>query len=134
MKKKHYLCLGVNQKHYKHLKNKVMKTAKKVTLNNVRNEFKNQSGTLSFCLKTIYAAIEQAKEDDQQAENLKKIMPKSKVEAYNHCEKIAAFAKIGEQKTVKRTVKACETTYTITIKPTVDAVLRYFTKVANGEL
>lgn len=111
-----------------------MKTTKKVTLNNVRNEFKNQSGTLSFCLKAIYSAIDNAKENDQQAENLKKIMPKSKAEAYNHCEKIAKFAKIGEQKTVNRTVKSCETTYTITVKPTVDAVLRYFTKLANGEL
>lgn len=111
-----------------------MKKTKKVTLNNVRNEFKNQSGTLSFCLKAIYSAIENAKENDQQAENLKKIMPKAKSEAYSHCEQIVKYAKIGEQKTVKRTVKACETTYVITIKPTVDVVLRYFTKVANGEL
>lgn len=111
-----------------------MKATKKVTLNNVRSEFKNQSGTLSFCLKAIYAAIDNARENDAQAENLKKIMPKSKSEAYNHCERIVKFSKIGEQKTVKRTVKQCETTYTITVKPTVDAVLRYFTKVANGEL
>lgn len=51
---------------------------KKVTLQSVRNEFRNQTGSINYCLKVIYSAIEQAKEDDKQAESLKKIMPSSK--------------------------------------------------------
>lgn len=110
------------------------KETKRVLIKNVRNDFKAQTGSINYCLKTIYAAIEQAKEDDKQAENLKKIMPKSKAEAYKFAEDIAKFGKVGQAKTIHRVIKASETDITFTIKPSVDMILKYFTKKANGEI
>ena len=107
---------------------------KQVTLKSVRKEFKNQTGSINYCLKVIYAAIDEAKENDRQAENLKKIMPASKNKAYEYAKKIAEFGKIGEKYTVTRETKAQKTTYEITRKPSVDMILKYFTKLANGEI
>ena len=107
---------------------------KQVTLKSVRNEFKNQTGSLNYCMKVIYAAIEQAQEDDKQANTLKKIMPASKAQAYEYAQKIAEFGKVGEKYTVTRETKAQKTTYEITRKPSVDMILKYFTKLANGEI
>lgn len=107
---------------------------KKVNLKNVRNEFKNQSGSINFCLKVIYSAIEQAKEDNREIIELKKVMPKNKKEAYEFANDIAKFGKVGEKKTIHRVIKACETDVTYTIKPSVDIILKYFVKRANGEL
>lgn len=107
---------------------------KRVSIKNVRNDFKAQTGSINYCLKTIYAAIEEAKENDRQADSLKKIMPKSKKEAYELAEQIAKFGKVGEKYTVTREIKAQKTTYEITRKPSVDMILKYFTKKANGEI
>jgi hypothetical protein len=107
---------------------------KQVSLKSVRNEFKSQTGSLNYCIKIIYAAIEQAKEDDKQASTLKKIMPSSKVKAYEYAQKIAEFGKVGTTYEVTRYIKEQKTTYTITRKPSVDMILKYFTKLANGEI
>lgn len=110
------------------------KENKKVNIKDVRKDFKAQTGSLNYCLKIIYSAIEEAKENDRQVENLKKIMPKSKKEAYGFANDIAQFGKVGQTKTIHRVIKASETDITYTIKPSVDMILKYFTKKANGEL
>ena len=94
-----------------------MKTneTKRVNIKNVRNEFKAQTGSLNYCLKIIYSAIEEAKENDRQAESLKKIMPKSKSEAYKFAEDIAKYGKVGQSKTIRRVIKSSETDITFTI-------------------
>lgn len=110
------------------------KENKRVKLNDVRNDFKAQTGSLNYCMKVIYSAIEEASENDRQANNLKKIMPKSKKEAYKFAEDIAKFGKVGEKYTVTREIKAQKTVYEVTRKPSVDMILKYFTKKANGEI
>lgn len=107
---------------------------KQVSIKSVRNEFKNQTGSINYCLKVIYAAIDEAKENDRQVEALKKVMPKDKKTAYTFAEKIATFGKVGEKYTVTREIKAQKTTYEIIRKPSVDMILKYFTKLANGEI
>lgn len=61
-------------------------------------------------------------------------MPSSKKNAYTFAEDIAKFGKVGQTKTVHRIIKASETDITYHIKPSVDMILKYFTKKANGEL
>lgn len=113
---------------------KTKKETKRVNIKEVRNDFKAQTGSLNYCLKVIYSAIEEAKENDRQAESLKKIMPKDKKTAYTFAEDIAKFGKVGEKYTVTREIKAQKTTYEITRKPSVDMILKYFTKKANGDI
>lgn len=107
---------------------------KKVTLNKVRADFKSQTGSINYCLKVIYSAIEEAKENNKQAEDLKKVMPKNKKEAYEFANEIAKFGKVGEKYIVTRVIKAQKTIYEVTRKPSVDMILKYFTKKANGEI
>ena len=126
-----YLCNRKSNNNTNNLRYKVMK---KASLKNVRSEFKNQSGSINFCLKVIYSAIEQAKEDNKEIKELKKVMPKSKNEAYKLASEIASFGRVGQTKTIHRVIKACETDITYTIKPSVDMILKYFTKKANGEI
>ena len=113
---------------------KTNKETKRVNIKDVRNDFKAQTGSLNYCLKIIYSAIEEAKENDRQAESLKKIMPKSKKDAYEFANDIAKFGKVGEKYTVTREIKAQKTIYEVTRRPSVDMILKYFTKKANGEL
>lgn len=113
---------------------KTTKENKRVKLQDVRNDFRAQTGSINYCMKVIYSAIEEAKENDRQANNLKKIMPKDKKTAYEYAEQIAKYGKVGEKYTVTREIKAQKTTYEITRKPSVDMILKYFTKKANGEI
>lgn len=108
--------------------------AKAVKLSSVRKDFKAQTGSMNYCMKTIYAAIDEARENDRQAESLRKIMPKDKKTAYTFAEDIAKFGKVGEKYTVTREIKAQKTTFEIIRKPSVDMILKYFTKKANGEI
>jgi hypothetical protein len=96
-----------------------------VTLQDVRKEFKAQSGSINYCLGCIYAAIEQGGHD---AKALRVIMPKTKKQAYEHAAEIATFGKVGEIKTINKVVKGCKTEISYKIKPSVDMVLRYFVK------
>lgn len=94
-----------------------------ISLKLVRNEFKNQSGSINYCLGCIYTAIEQGGEN---AKALKAILPKTKKQAYEHAAEIAAFGKVGQIKTINKVVKGCKTEISYKIKPSVDMVLRYF--------
>lgn len=102
---------------------------KKVSLMNVRSEFKAINGRSVFNLISyIYVTIEQGKEDNATLSLLNKIMPASKKQAKTHAEQIIKFGKVGEQKSITRKDGKI---IQYEIKPSIDMILRYFTAEYN---
>lgn len=97
---------------------------KNLTLKSIRNAFKNQTGTVNYCINCVYVAADNCAE-------LKAILPKTKKEAQAQATEIYNFGKCGEEKTINRVVKGCKTQITYTIKPSTDMVLRYFVAKYN---
>lgn len=107
-----------------------MKTAN-VSLKSVRNEFKLVTGSVSFCIKTIYGAIA----DEKIGSNLAKVLPKSRKVALEECTNIYNWGRVGQTRVTKRTNKdGLQTEVQNTIKASVDMVLRYFVAKYNGTL
>lgn len=106
----------------------IMATNKKSEINlaNVRSEFKELKGTPSFCVKQVYAAIDSMP-------YVKKMMP-AKADALSATKQMCEVMGVGTQKTIKRTIKGCDTTIQYTVKCSVDMVLRFFLKVYKGEI
>lgn len=105
---------------------------KKISLSNVRNEFKAINGKSVFNLISyIYVVIEQGKEDKVTLSLLNKIMPASKKQAKTHAEQIIKFGKVGEQKSITRKDGKV---ISYEIKPSIDMILRYFTAEYNKNI
>lgn len=96
-----------------------------VSLKNVRNEFKNVTGTVSHCISVIYSEYENLSKTE-----LKKILPNSKKAAMEDASAIYEWGKVGQERTInmKNGVRIS------TIKPSVDMVLRYYVAKANGNI
>lgn len=101
----------------------------KVSIKEVRNEFKEVKGSMFYCIKSIYAAFTGADGKCKLPTNLAKIMPKKK-QALEEAQAILDWGKVGEQKTIKRKEKIIIST----IKASSDMVLRYYVAKYNGTL
>lgn len=95
-------------------------------LNDIRKAMRKTTGTPSYCVKQLYVISETCKE-------LKIILP-AKKDGLAQVKNICEFGNVGGIRVWKGTVKGCETTREITIKCSVDLVLRYFLKKMKGEI
>lgn len=102
------------------------KQSNRVSLAAVRKSMKETTGTPSYCVKQLCIIAETCAE-------LRAILPPKK-EALTHVKAICDFGKVGSKKTWSGTVKGCVTVKEYAVKCSVDMCLRYFVKLANGEL
>lgn len=109
-------------------------TNAKVSLKNVRNEFKEVKGSMFACIKYIYAAFTDANGKTKFPHELAKIMPTSKKTALAEANDIMKWGDVGGIKKIKRTNKetGCATEVSYTIKASCDMVLRYYVAKYNN--
>ncbi len=107
---------------------KVMKNekAKAVKLTDVRKAMKETTGTPSYCVKQLYAIAETCSE-------LRAVLP-AKKEGLALVKSICEWGNVGGTRLWKGVVKGCPTMKEVTIKCSVDMCLRYFVKLAKGEI
>lgn len=103
------------------------KQSNRVSLAAVRKSMKETTGSPFYCVRQLYAVAETCAE-------LRAILPPKKVALKEHVTAICDFGKVGSKKTWSGTVKGCPTVKEYTVKCSVDMCLRYFVKLANGEL
>lgn len=113
------------------MKNTTNQPTTKVTIKNVRNEFKEVKGSMFACIKYIYAAFTDANGKTKFPTELYKIMPTSKKAALADANSIMIWGKVGETKTIKRTKEGLVTEVNYTIKASCDMVLRYYVAKYN---
>lgn len=104
----------------------------KVTIKNVRNEFKEVNGSMFACIKYIYAAFTDANGKTKFKGDLAKIMPASKKTALAEANDIMKWGDVGGTKTIKRTKEGLVTEVNYTIKASCDMVLRYYVAKYNN--
>jgi hypothetical protein len=104
----------------------------KVTIKNVRNEFKEVKGSMFACIKYIYAAFTDANGKTKFPTELSKILPSSKKTALAEANDIMKWGNVGGTKKIKRTINGCITEATYTIKASCDMVLRYYVEKYNN--
>jgi hypothetical protein len=107
-------------------------TNAKVSIKNVRNEFKEVRGSMFACIKYIYAAFTDANGKTKFEGDLAKIMPASKKAALSEANDIMTWGNVGGTKTVKRTKGGLVTEVNYTIKASCDMVLRYYVAKYNN--
>lgn len=107
-------------------------TNAKVTIKNVRNEFKEVKGSMFACIKYIYAAFTDANGKTKFKGDLAKIMPASKKAALAEANDIMKWGDVGGTKTIKRTKDGLVTEVNYTIKASCDMVLRYYVAKYNN--
>lgn len=107
-------------------------TNAKVTIKNVRNEFKEVKGSMFACIKYIYAAFTDANGKTKFKGDLAKIMPTSKKTALAEANEIMKWGDVGGTKTIKRTKEGLVTEVNYTIKASCDMVLRYYVAKYNN--
>lgn len=104
----------------------------KVSIKNVRNEFKEVKGSMFACIKYIYAAFTGANGKTKFTGDLAKIMPASKKIALAEANDIMKWGDVGGTKTIKRTKEGLVTEVNYTIKASCDMVLRYYVAKYNN--
>lgn len=104
----------------------------KVSIKNVRNEFKEVRGSMFACIKYIYAAFTDANGKTKFTGDLAKIMPASKKAALAEANDIMKWGDVGGTKTIKRTKDGLATEVNYTIKASCDMVLRYYVAKYNN--
>lgn len=104
----------------------------KVSLKNVRNEFKEVKGSMFACIKYIYSAFTGANGKTKFPTELQKIMPSTKKVALSEANDIMKWGNVGGTKTVKRTKEGLVTEVNCTIKASCDMVLRYYVAKYNS--
>ena len=103
---------------------KSAKVNNNLNLNNLRSQMKTQLGSPVFAIKQLYTIAEA-----EVCGDIRKILPKvGKNKAVElHVDALAKFAKLGEVKTITRTIKGVESRIEYTVKRvSVDCALRYF--------
>lgn len=114
------------------MKNTTNQPTAKVSLKNVRNEFKEVKGSMFACIKYIYAAFTDANGKTKFPAELAKIMPASKKAALAEANDIMKWGDVGGTKTIKRTKDGLVTEVNYTIKASCDMVLRYYVAKYNS--
>lgn len=114
------------------MKNNNNQPTTKVTIKNVRNEFKEVRGSMFACIKYIYAAFTDANGKTKFPAELAKIMPASKKAALAEANDIMKWGNVGGTKTIKRTKEGLVTEVHYTIKASCDMVLRYYVAKYNN--
>lgn len=107
-------------------------TNAKVSIKNVRNEFKEVKGSMFSCIKYIYATFTDANGKTKFPTELHKIMPASKKNALAEANEIMKWGDVGGTKTIKRTKEGLVTEVNYTIKASCDMVLRYYVAKYNN--
>lgn len=113
------------------MKNTTNQPTAKVSIKNVRNEFKEVKGSMFACIKYIYAAFTDANGKLKFTGDLAKIMPASKKESLSEANDIMKWGDVGGTKIIKRTKDGITTEVTYTIKASCDMVLRYYVAKYN---
>lgn len=107
----------------------------KVTLKEVRLDLRSVTGSMFFCIKSVYAAFTNKDGNLEFTSSLKKIMPAKKA-ALEEAQAIMDWGRVGQERIIKRTDKktGCVTEIHTTIKASCDMVLRYYVAKYNGTL
>lgn len=102
------------------------KESKSVKLQDVRKAMKETTGTPSYCVKQLYVIAESCA-------SLRAILPPKK-DGLARVKDICTWGKVGESRIWNGIIKGCPTQREIIIKCSVDMCLRYFVKLAKGEI